>query len=136
MGVFDGIVRVDFDIRSGREYMATLLRELEAVEHLHDQFGFTYADIAAAVNTRESSLHRWRSGDGAPPTPVYLARLAALEAFVGELSRTFRTPEEASSWMNERVPAFSNRSAREMILAGHVDRVTGVLYAINAGVSL
>jgi len=116
--------------------MATLLRELEAVEHLHDRFGFTYADIAAAVNTRESSLHRWRSGDGAPPTPVYLARLAALEAFVAELGRTFRTQKQATKWVDERVPAFGNRTAREMILAGHVDRVTGVLYAINAGVSL
>jgi ParB-like chromosome segregation protein Spo0J len=62
--------------------MPTLLRELEAVEQLHDAFGFTYRDLAATVNTSESNLHRWRSANGAPPTPVFLARLAALGAFV------------------------------------------------------
>ena len=60
--------------------MATLVRELEAVEQLHDEFGFTYSGLAAAVNTSESNLHRWRSGNGAPPTPVFLARLEALRA--------------------------------------------------------
>lgn len=116
--------------------MTTLLKELEAVERLHDQFGFTYADLAAAVNTRESTLHRWRSAAGAPPTPVFLARLAALDAFLAELRRTFGTPADAWAWVDERVPALHGRTAREMILAGHVDRVTGVLYAINAGASL
>lgn len=116
--------------------MATLLRELEAVEHLHDQFDFTYAEVAAALNTREGSLHRWRSPGGAPPTAVYLARLAALDAFVAELNRTFRKPEDARAWVDRAVPAFGNRTARQMILEGHVDRVTGVLYAINAGASL
>jgi transcriptional regulator with XRE-family HTH domain len=116
--------------------MAILVRELEAVERLHDEFGFTYNDLAAAVNTSESTLHRWRSGDGAPPTPVYLARLAALDAFLTELARTFRDPKDARAWLTERLPVLREQSAREMILAGHVDRVTGVLYALNAGVSL
>lgn len=116
--------------------MTTLLRELEAVEQLHDEFGFTYSGLAAAVNTSESNLHRWRSGDGAPPTPVFLARLAALEAFLAELRRTFRDKGEARSWLDAQVPALRGQTARRMILDGHVDRVTGVLYAFNAGAAL
>ena len=115
--------------------MPTLLRELEAVERLRDEFGFTYRDIAAAVNTSESTLHRWRSGEGAPPTPVFLARLAALGAFLAELRRTFRKMSDARAWLDERVPALRGETPRQMILAGHVDRVTGVLYALNAGVA-
>lgn len=113
--------------------MRTLLRELEAVEQLHDEFGFTYSDLAAAMNTSESNLHRWRSGAGAPPTPVFLARLGALEAFLGELRRTFRDENEARTWIDTQVPALRGQTPRRMILDGHVDRVTGVLYAFNAG---
>lgn len=116
--------------------MATLLRELGALEHLHDEFGFTYSDLAAAVNTSESNLHRWRSGAGAPPTPVFLARLAALETFVAELRLTFRDEGEARSWLDAQVPALRGQTPRKMILDGHVDRVTGVLYAFNAGVAI
>jgi transcriptional regulator with XRE-family HTH domain len=116
--------------------VATLLRELEAVERLHDGFGFTYSDLAAAVNTSESKLHRWRSGAGAPPTPVFLARLAALATFVAELRRTFRDEGEARSWLDVQVAALRGQTPRKMILDGHVDRVTGVLYAFNAGTTL
>ncbi|MEO9225906.1 MAG: hypothetical protein ABI328_05965 [Gemmatimonadaceae bacterium] len=115
--------------------MATLIRELEAIERLHDEFGFTYSDLAAAVNTSESNLHRWRSGSGAAPTPVFLARLAALDAFLAELHRTFRDDTEARSWLDERVTALQGETPRTMIVRGHVDRITGVLYAFNAGVA-
>jgi hypothetical protein len=115
--------------------MATLVHELEAVEQLHDEFGFTYSGLANAVNTSESNLHRWRSGNGAPPTPVFLARLEALRAFVTELRRTFRDEGEARAWLDAQVPALRGQTARTMILHGHVDRVTGVLYAFNAGVA-
>jgi hypothetical protein len=32
------------------------------------------------------------------------------------------------------VPYLQNRTPRQMLLAGHVDRLTGILYAINAGI--
>ena len=116
--------------------MATLVRELEAVEQLHDEFGFKYSELAAAVNASESNLHRWRSGNGAAPTPVFLARLEALKAFVAELRRTFRNEGEGRAWLETQVPALRGQTPRAMILAGHVDRVTGVLYAFNAGVAI
>ncbi len=75
-------------------------------------------------------------GEGAAPTPVFLARLAALEAFLVELRRTFRDPAEARAWLDERVPALRGQTPRQLILGGHVDRVTGVLYAFNAGVAI
>jgi ParB-like chromosome segregation protein Spo0J len=59
--------------------VATVLRELEAVERLHSDFGFNYAELARALNTSEPTLHRWRRGTGGEPTPVCLERL---EAFV------------------------------------------------------
>jgi hypothetical protein len=116
--------------------MATIIRELEAVERLHDEFGFTYIDLARALRTTESTLHRWRGGEGATPTPIYLSRLEALNEFLTELGRTLRNTDDARRWVNAPMPAFRNRSPRDLILDGHVDRVTGFLYALNAGVDL
>lgn len=111
---------------------------LAVVEQLHDRLGFTYRELAAAVHADEATLHRWRTnaerGTGAPPSPVYLARLAALEAFLDELARTFRDWADAAAWMDRPAPAFKGETPRALVRAGHVDRVTGVLYALNAGV--
>lgn len=107
-------------------------RELDVVEELHDHLGFTYRELAAAVHADEATLHRWRRANGAPPSPVYRARLAALQAFVDELRRTFRRWEDAVAWMDRPTPAFRGETPRALVRAGHVDRVTGVLYALNA----
>lgn len=111
---------------------------LAAVEQLHDRLGFTYRELAAAVHADEATLHRWRTnaerGTGALPSPVYLARLAALQAFLDELGRTFRDWADAAAWVDRPAPAFQGQTARAFVRAGHVDRVTGVLYALNAGV--
>ena len=71
---------------------------------------------------------------GAAPSPVYLARLAALQAFLDELRRTFRRWEDAAAWVDRPAPAFRGETPRAPILAGHVARVTGVRYALDAGV--
>jgi uncharacterized protein (DUF2384 family) len=116
--------------------MATILRELEALERLHDDFGFSYAQLAKALNTSEPTLHRWRRGSGGEPTPVYLKRLEAFEAFLSELDDLFASKRAATAWLDRSLSVLKDQTPREMILAGHVDRVTGVLYALNAGVSL
>jgi|HubBroStandDraft_6_1064221.scaffolds.fasta_scaffold986553_2 hypothetical protein len=113
--------------------MATLIRELGALEALHEQFGFTYGELAQALNTSESTVHRWRAQQ-TEPTPVYMARLEALGAFLRELMSLFKDRNDASRWIREKMPVLKGRSPQELILAGHVDRVTGVLYAINAGI--
>lgn len=114
--------------------MATLTPELQAVEKAHDRLGLTYREIADAINATESTLHRWRKGEGPDPTPVFLARLEALDAFLIELGRTFRDWNDARAWLDQGIPFLQHRTPRTMILNGHVDRVTGVLYAINAGI--
>jgi transcriptional regulator with XRE-family HTH domain len=116
--------------------MATLVRELEALERLHREFGFSYAQLAQALNTSEPTVHRWRRGDGGEPTPVYLKRLEALEAFLEELDELFASKRAAAAWLDKSLAVLKDRTPRAMILDGHVDRVTGVLYALNAGVSL
>ena len=116
--------------------MATIVRELEALERLHSEFGFRYAELAEALNTGEPTLHRWRRGTNAEPTPVYLKRLEALGAFLEELDELFAKPRVAVAWLDQPLSVLKNRSPRQMILDGHVDRVTGILYALNAGASL
>lgn len=116
--------------------MATIIRELEAVERLHGEFGFRYLELAQALNTSEPTLHRWRRGTGGEPTPVYLKRLEALEAFLEELDDLFAEQETARAWLDKPLRVLKQRTPRQMMLDGHVDRVTGVLYALNAGASL
>ena len=116
--------------------MATIARELEAVERLHGEFGFRYSELADALNTSEATLHRWRRGATAEPTPVYLKRLEAMQAFLEELDELFAQPRAAAAWLDKSLSVLKNRTPRQMIVEGHVDRVTGILYALNAGVSL
>ena len=116
--------------------MATIARELEALERLHSEFEFRYVELAQALNTSEPTLHRWRRGTGGEPTPVYVKRLEALEAFLEELDELFASAQAARAWLDKSLSVLKDRTPRQMILDGHVDRVTGVLYAFNAGVAL
>jgi uncharacterized protein (DUF2384 family) len=116
--------------------MATIVRERAALERLHSDFGFSYAQLAQALNTTEPTLHRRRRGTGGEPTPVYLKRLEAFEAFLHELDDLFASKRAAAAWLEKALPVLRDRTPREMILDGHVDRVTGILYPLNAGVSL
>jgi ParB-like chromosome segregation protein Spo0J len=112
------------------------LRELEALERLHEEFEFRYAELAQALNTTEPTLHRWRRGTGGEPTAVYRKRLEAFEAFLEELDALFARPRAAQAWLDKSLVVLKNRTPRQMIIEGHVDRVTGVLYALNAGAAL
>jgi transcriptional regulator with XRE-family HTH domain len=121
---------------SAGEFVVTIIRELEALARLHGEFGFRYAQLAQALNTSEPTLHRWRRGTSAEPTPVYLKRLEAMQTFLEELDELFANRRAAAAWLDESLSVLKNRTPRQMILDGHVERVTGVLYALNAGVSL
>jgi uncharacterized protein (DUF2384 family) len=116
--------------------MTTLLRELEPLERLHTLFGLRYDELAQAINASESTLHRWRRGSGGEPTPVYIARLAALQVFLEELDALFADRDAARAWLERPLGALKGATPRSMIASGHVDRVTGVLYAMNAGAAL
>jgi uncharacterized protein (DUF2384 family) len=116
--------------------MATSTQSLAAVERLHDEFGFRYDELAQALNTNDATLHRWRGGTGGEPTPVYRKRLEAIGAFLEELDALFAEQAAARTWLDQPLSVLKGQTPRAMILAGHVDRVTGILYALNAGVSL
>ena len=113
--------------------MPTQLQELEALERLRADFGFTYDDLATALVTNASTLHRWRGGT--EPTPIYLQRLAAFASFLDELNALL-VPEAQRPWIDTPREVFKGATPRQLILAGNVDRVTGVLYAMNAGTPL
>ncbi len=113
--------------------MATQLQELEALERLHEDFGFTYDELATALVTNASTLHRWRAGT--EPTPIYLQRLAAFASFLEELDALLG-PGAQRPWLDSPREVFKGATPRQMIMAGNVDRVTGVLYAMNAGAPL
>lgn len=117
-----------------RQLARQLTKRLAAIERLHDDFGFSYGQLAAALNTNETTLHRWRAGNSGEPTPVYLKRLAAFDAFLEELDDLFDA-RQAQKWMHQEINALKGRSPRAMILEGHVDRVTGILYATNSGIT-
>lgn len=113
--------------------MAIQLQELEALERLREEFGFTYDELATALVTNASTLHRWRAGT--EPTPIYLQRLAAFASFLEELDALLG-PAAQRPWMDSPREVFKGATPRQMILAGNVDRATGVLYAMNAGAPL
>jgi len=116
--------------------MTTIVQDLAALERLHEDFGFRYDELAQALNTNETTLHRWRKGVGGEPTPVYVKRLEALKAFLEELDALFAEGGAAQAWLDRPLTVLKSQTPRAMIVAGHVDRVTGILYALNAGVAL
>jgi transcriptional regulator with XRE-family HTH domain len=107
--------------------------QVRAIEDAHEQLGLTYRDIADALQAQESTLHRWRRGE-VIPTAVFLGRLDSLGDLLSELNRTFADAERAREWLAHPVPALQQRTPREVISAGQMDRITGLLYALNAGI--
>lgn len=110
-----------------------LVPQVRVIEDAHEQLGLTYRELADAVHAQESTLHRWRRGD-VTPTAVFLARLGALGDFLTELQRTFNDPRDVREWLDRPNLALQQRTPRDLVLGGQVDRVTGLLYALNAGI--
>lgn len=115
--------------------MATQVVELQVVEEARRVLGLTYKQIAQAIRADESTFHRWRSGES-EPSPVFLARLEAMAEFLRELNDTFRRREDAQSWLGASVPALKGKRPLDLLLEGRVETLTGVLYALNSGMTL
>lgn len=114
--------------------MAVLPRQLEAAEQAHDRLDLSYDEVAAALRSNPSSLHRWRGGV-VEPSPVFLDRLEALGDLMAALRQTFRSDRKAREWFERPVPAFGDRSPRELLLEGKIERITGALEALNTGLT-
>jgi uncharacterized protein (DUF2384 family) len=112
---------------------AGLVPQIGIIEDAHEQLGLTYREVADAVQAQESTVHRWRRGDVAP-TAVFLGRLNALGDLLSELHRTFANPADAREWLDRSIPALKQRTPRDLVLSGQMDRITGLLYALNAGI--
>ena len=113
--------------------MAVLSPHVRAIENAHDYLGLSYQKLAEAILADESTLHRWRNGS--EPSPVFAARLKALEEFLTELRKTFRRADAAREWLETEVPALKGRRPIELIGEGRAEMLTGLLYALNSGMA-
>jgi hypothetical protein len=91
--------------------------------------------VARAIKADESTVHRWRAANSVP-SPIFLDRLDALGELLGELRRTVKDQVTARYWLDRNVPALQGRTPREVLLAGRIERLTGMLTSFNAGVTL
>lgn len=107
---------------------------LPGIAEARSYMGLTLKQIARAVHADESTLHRWRSG--VMPSPVFLARLEALDELAGEMRSTFRDDRTAHEWLESSIPALDGRRPIDLILEGEAEKLTGMLYALNSGMSL
>jgi hypothetical protein len=112
--------------------MPTLAQRLRALEQAHDLLGLTYAEVALAIKADESTVHCWRSGDS-EPSPIFLDRLDALGELLTELRRIVRDQATARYWLDRAVPALGERTPRELLLAGRIEKLAGILTSFNAG---
>jgi uncharacterized protein (DUF2384 family) len=112
--------------------MPVLSPHVRAIESAHEYLGLSYQKIAEAIKADESTLHRWRSGGA--PSPVFAARLEALEELLDELKETFRRAD-ARDWLETEVPALKGRRPFDLIGEGKLEVLTGLLYALNSGMA-
>jgi uncharacterized protein (DUF2384 family) len=114
--------------------MVAMARQIAALNRLHSEFGFRDAELAQGLGTSEPTLQLWRRGTGGESTPADLKRLDALAAFLAELDDLFADGQAAHNWLDKSLGVLQGRAPRQMIVDGHVERVTGLLCALNAGV--
>jgi hypothetical protein len=115
--------------------MTTTVVELHAIDEVQELLGLQLKQIAQVLGADESTLHRWRSGFvPGGPSKMYLMKLETLHEFVTELRDAFRTPEAARRWVWEsRPPILNGERPIDLLLAGKMERVTAVLWAVNNG---
>lgn len=114
--------------------MSTQAGTLPGIELAQEYLGFTLKEVAQAVRADESTLHRWRSG--VTPTPVFLARLEALDDLVKEMRATFAMDAQGRTWLERPIGKLEGRRPLDLILEGRAEVITGMLYALNSGMSL
>ena len=99
---------------------------LEAIERLRSTLGLTYADLARALVTGESTVHRWRSGSSTP-RGANRARLAALDEFVAALERCFPDHADARAWLDTPFAPLGGHAPRQLLATGRAELLAGAL---------
>jgi hypothetical protein len=114
--------------------MASQVTLLPAIDEAATTLGLNFKQVAQVIRADESTLHRWRKGEK-EPSPVFLARLEALDEFVATLKSTVQ-PGYIRAWLNTPVPALEGKTPRSLLLEGQIEKLTGLLIALNSGLSL
>lgn len=107
---------------------------LPGIESGTDYLGLTLKQVAQAIKADESTLHRWRTG--VTPSPVFMSRLESLDELASEMRKTFRDVDVARRWLSRPVPSLDGRTPHEVILEGGAEKLTGILLALNTGITL
>lgn len=116
-----------------------LAPHLAVVEAAHRELGLRYDEIALALGTHASTLHRWRAGETAP-SPAFRRRLTALaELTVAARDQRRRAAEAgpmARAWWDDAtaLPGLGGERPGAVLAAGQLERLAaGIAAAIPAG---
>ncbi|HEX8693464.1 MAG TPA: helix-turn-helix domain-containing protein [Longimicrobium sp.] len=105
--------------------------QLHYIEEAHEKLGLTYAQIASALGTDESTLNRWRTGESQPDA-AHISRIEELHEFQIELLDAIY-PYAARDWLTREVPSLGGRRPIDLLVAGDIAPLTRIWLRINLG---
>ena len=104
------------------------------IERARTELGLTYAEIAAALNVDESTLHRWRSGRERKRSSAGIRGIDGLALLMDARATRFGTDQRsASAWMDTPHPACAGASPRSWLRDGRADFLAGILVGERSG---
>lgn len=108
--------------------------DVAVLEDVSEKLKLRWSDIAQIIRVDESTVHRWKKGDVAPQ-PGARSRIAQFRELLELLARTFDGPDLARRWLKEKRPQAlgGNVTPLEVMLAGRLDRVVGLLHFLGRG---
>lgn len=112
---------------------------LVALERVRVTFGWTLADVAAALSTHERTLYRWRAGTAAPSRAV-TERLDELRAVVDALARVYGADAHGPSatlraWLVTPLALLGGACPDVLLRAGRAALVHALLAMRGGGLS-
>ena len=106
-----------------------------AVARILDQLktggGLQGKDIANMMDVSTATVSRWSSGKSAPGLETQTV-IAGLRYVVERLS-DFYTPDESRIWLHAAHPMLSGERAIDLIHAGRIQEVLGVIDSLESG---
>src|SRR3954462_8103674 len=98
------------------------------IERARTELGLTYAEIAAALNVDESTLHRWRTGRERKRSSAGIRGIGGLALLMDAQATRFGPDQRsANAWMDAPHPACRGDTPRSWLRDGHADYVAGLL---------
>lgn len=106
-----------------------IARKLESIE---SKGAMRSIDVANLLGARPETVSRWNQGK-AFPRPEAQKMLLSLEYIVDQLSDIYE-PQEARLWLYSRQRLLDGQTPADLIQAGRVDDVIGVIDRLREGV--